>query len=73
MVYLVEKADLPIFIDCGIDDFFIGCNRELHSRLLKAGVAHIYNEKPGRHSWDYWTENLDDHLKFLGIALTENE
>ena len=73
MVYLVEKADLSIFIDCGIDDFFIACNRELHSRLLKACIAHTYNEKPGRHNWDYWTENLDDHLKFLGIVLTENE
>ncbi len=73
MVYLVEKADLPIFIDCGIDDFFIECNRELHSRLLKIGVEHKYNEKPGRHNWDYWTKNLDDHLEFLGIALTENE
>ena len=73
MVYLVEKSDLPIYIDCGIDDFFITCNRELHSRLLKAGVAHIYNEKPGRHNWDYWEKNLDDHLEFLSIALTENE
>jgi len=36
-------------------------------------VAHKYNEKPGRHNWDYWTKNLDDHLEFFGIALTENE
>ncbi len=65
MIPAFKKAHLALMIDCGTDDFFIGSNRQLHRALLKAGVAHDYVERPGRHSWKYWTNALEYHLLFF--------
>ena len=70
MVSLIENKNLNIFIDCGINDFFIDCNRSLHKNLLIAGVNHHYTEKKGIHNWDYWINNIDDHLQFLSLHLS---
>lgn len=60
-----QKAHLAFMIDCGVDDFFITVNRRLHQKLIKAKVAHDYVERPGRHSWKYWTNALEYHLLFF--------
>lgn len=54
-----------IIIDCGVDDFTIITNRETHQRLIELGIAHDYYERPGGHSWDYWTDALEYHLLFF--------
>jgi len=54
-----------LMIDDGVDDIFIGVNRTLHKNLLKRGIPHDYVERPGRHSWDYWTRALKYHLLFF--------
>lgn len=54
-----------LLVDCGVDDIFIDNNRTLHQRLTTAGIEHQYWEKPGRHSWDYWTATLPGHLEFF--------
>jgi len=54
-----------LIIDCGIDDFIIGVNREMHKRLIELGVSHDYYERPGGHSWDYWTNALEYHLLYF--------
>ena len=64
-VSMLKKARLALMIDCGVDDFFIGINRQLHQKLLKAQVDHDYVERPGRHSWDYWVNALEFHLLFF--------
>lgn len=57
---IVNMADkigpgvLPMIIDCGVDDFFIGINRELHQTLLQKQIPHDYIERPGSHNWSYW-------------------
>ena len=65
MISLFRKAELPLFIDCGVKDIFIGINRRLHKKLLDAGVDHEYIERPGGHSWSYWTNALEYHLLFF--------
>ena len=68
MVHLVKNKNLSIFIDCGFDDFFIDINRSLHHRLIDKNISHFYVEKPGGHNWDYWTNTLDEHLRFFENA-----
>lgn len=51
--------------DCGVDDIFISANRALHMALQDAGIAHVYEELPGGHDWDYWRTNLERSLLFF--------
>lgn len=62
MVDVIKKNAIPIIIDCGVDDFLIDANRELHNRLLYAGVSHDYTERPGAHTWPYWENSLPYHV-----------
>ena len=68
MVEMIPEGFMPILIDCGYDDFFIDINRTLHNRLIEKNVPHTYIEKPGGHNWDYWTNTLDEHLRFFENA-----
>jgi len=72
MVDAIKKNGMPITIDCGVDDFLIDANRELHRRLLYNGVAHDYTERPGAHTWEYWQNSLPYHLLFFQKVLRAN-
>jgi S-formylglutathione hydrolase FrmB len=72
MVDVIKKNAMPIIIDCGVDDFLIDANRELHSRLLYAGVSHDYTERPGAHTWPYWENSLPYHVLFFQKILKNN-
>jgi S-formylglutathione hydrolase FrmB len=72
MVDVIKKNAMPIIIDCGIDDFLIDANRELHNRLLYAGVLHDYTERPGAHTWSYWENALPYHVLFFHNILKKN-
>ncbi len=62
--------ELPPFrFDCGTEDFLLEVNRELHAGLTAAGIAHIYQEFPGGHTWPYWETHLADTLGFFGSVL----
>jgi predicted esterase len=52
----------PMRIDCGAKDVWAGANRALAAALTAAGVDHVFEEKPGGHSWDYWTARLPEHV-----------
>jgi len=65
MIGQLKKAELSLIIDCGVDDFFIDINRRLHQKLMKNNIDHHYIERPGKHSWEYWTNALDYHLLFF--------
>ena len=58
-----------IVIRCGDEDFFIDINRELHEKMLEAGIKHTYIERPGRHDWDYWREEIKFQLLFFSNYL----
>ena len=64
----LKPGQLNITIDCGIDDFFIDVNRNLHKKLLDAGIAHDYTERPGKHNWQYWTNSVLYHILFFNEA-----
>ena len=61
-------AKTNIIFDCGISDFFIEPNRELHKKLLSLNIEHTYMERPGNHSWVYWR----DSIKYQTLFFNEN-
>jgi S-formylglutathione hydrolase FrmB len=64
MTHLIPE-NLPMIIDCGIDDFFMPVNRALHEKLLKHKIPHDYIERPGDHNWEYWANATRFQLLFF--------
>lgn len=65
-------AVLPVItFDCGVDDFTLDGNRELHAHMEEIGLPHTYLEFPGAHTWDYWDEHVQEalvqHARVLGF------
>ena len=69
LVDQLKGKGISLLIDCGTDDFLIETNRQMHTLLLQAGIPHEYTERPGAHTWTYWTEALPVHLAFLNKRL----
>jgi S-formylglutathione hydrolase FrmB len=65
MLGLVETNNLNLIIDCGVDDFFIDVNRELHKKMLVLKIKHDYIERPGKHNIEYWENSLKFQLLFF--------
>lgn len=65
LIPTIKPNQLNIVIDCGVDDFFIGVNREFHEELLKHKIPHDYTERPGRHTHPYWRNSLRHHLLYF--------
>lgn len=65
MVPQLKASGLHLIIDCGVDDFLIEDNRELHRRLVYEKVPHEYTERPGAHTWTYWGNALEHHLLYF--------
>ncbi|OAZ04924.1 alpha/beta hydrolase [Flavobacterium succinicans] len=61
----IKSNKLPLVLDCGVDDFLIEPNRELHRRLLYNKIEHDYTERPGAHTWEYWENALPFHVLFF--------
>lgn len=72
MVDKMKTNGLKIIIDCGVDDFLIEPNRELHHRLVYNNTPHEYTERPGAHTWDYWENSLPSHVLFFSKVLKQN-
>ncbi|MES2148914.1 MAG: alpha/beta hydrolase family protein [Pseudomonadota bacterium] len=64
-------AGIDLAIDCGVDDFFVPSNRALHQRLLELKVAHDYSERPGGHSWDYWSNAIKYQVLYFSTKFKE--
>ena len=65
MVPQIKNSPVTFLFDCGVDDFLIEHNRELHRRLVAEKVPHTYAERPGAHTWAYWGDALPYHLLFF--------
>ncbi|WP_297335016.1 alpha/beta hydrolase family protein [Algoriphagus sp.] len=65
----LKRNQTALIIDCGVDDFLIDTNRQLHELLLENETPHDYIERPGAHTWQYWTEALPVHLLFISKYL----
>lgn len=72
MVDKIKTNKLALIIDCGVDDFLIEPNRELHRRLVYAKVAHDYTERPGAHTWEYWENALPYQILFFSKIFKSN-
>ncbi|WP_420150644.1 alpha/beta hydrolase [Spirosoma sp.] len=68
----LKANGLPLIIDCGVDDFLIEPNRELHRRLVYNKTPHNYSEYPGAHTWEYWENSLPYHVLFFSKILKGN-
>lgn len=72
LVDQMQRNNLPLIIDCGVDDGLLEINREVHRRLLYNHTPHDYTERPGGHTWPYWQNALPYQVQFLQQVLREN-
>ena len=68
----IDQNQLPLIIDCGVDDFLIEINREFHRRLVYQHTPHDYTERPGAHTWEYWQNALPYQVLFFRKVLAAN-
>lgn len=66
-----KTGEIKLIIDCGTSDFFLAVNRDMHERLLEAGIPHEYTERPGGHTGSYWGSAVDFQLLFFSKAFQE--
>ena len=67
-----KLSQIPLIIDCGIQDRFIEVNRKLHRDLIDAGVAHDYIERFGGHNWEYWGNAIHYQVLFFSRFFNGN-
>lgn len=72
MLELIQSNNLKLIIDCGVDDFFIDVNRELHQKMLSLKIDHDYIERPGQHNIQYWENSLKFQLLFFHNFFNSN-
>jgi putative tributyrin esterase len=68
-INVYKEHNIRLIIDCGVNDFLIEPNRELHRRLVFEGISHDYTERDGGHSWPYWENALPYHMLFFASLL----
>jgi len=61
----LHNGDLHLIIDCGVADFFLQVNRNLHQKLLEKKIDHDYIERPGGHNHDYWNNSIDYQVLYF--------
>lgn len=64
-LYLLKSNSLAMIIDCGVSDFFIAVNRQLHEKMLYLNINHDYIERPGTHNREYWDNALQYQVLFF--------
>lgn len=68
VVNMVPRLSLgkpELIIDCGLGDFFLQTNRDMHRRLIEANFPHDYTERSGEHNSGYWSSAVDYQLLFF--------
>ena len=73
MIHLLKPTKLKLIFDCGVDDFFYDANKRMHEKLAKNNIAHHYIERPGAHSWEYWSESIKYQILFFSEFFKSNE
>jgi S-formylglutathione hydrolase FrmB len=61
----VLPGGIRLAIECGLDDYLLNVNRNVHKRLTEQGIAHDYAERPGKHAWIYWQNAIEYQLLFF--------
>lgn len=68
----LQNNDLKIIFDCGLGDFFLQVNRNLHQKLIEKKIDHDYTERPGEHNWEYWNNSVKYQLLFFHEFFRKN-
>ncbi|MEM9546218.1 MAG: alpha/beta hydrolase-fold protein [Bacteroidota bacterium] len=55
----------PARFDCGLDDYLLIPNQELHKFLMHSNIPHEYQEFPGGHNWNYWQDKIKLTYRFF--------
>lgn len=71
MVDVLSKGQLNMMIDCGVDDFFLKVNRQLHEKLVTMKIPHEYIEREGGHTRNYWANSVDYHFFYFKRMFTQ--
>jgi S-formylglutathione hydrolase FrmB len=66
------NAHIALTIDCGVNDSLVESNRMLHERLVQLGVPHDYAERPGGHTWKYWSNAVQYQVLFFASTFRHN-
>ena len=61
----LKNGELALIFDCGYEDFFYQVNLNLHEKLLKLGVGHDFQVRPGAHNSAYWAISLPSQMLFF--------
>ncbi len=69
----LQNNELAIVFDCGVDDFFLTVNRNLHQKLTDKKISHDYIERPGGHEWNYWNNSVKYQLLFFKEYFRKNK
>ncbi len=67
----LKNGELRLIFDCGLDDFFLEVNRNLHTKLTANKVGHDYIERPGMHNAAYWRNSIDYQLLYFSKFFKE--
>lgn len=59
------STSASFMFDCGLSDFFLEVNRDLHRVMNERGIHHSYLEREGTHNWAYWRVSVVEHLRFF--------
>jgi S-formylglutathione hydrolase FrmB len=73
MIYLLKGNNLKLIFDCGVDDFFYDVNKRMHEKLMERNIPHDYIERPGNHSWEYWSNSIKQQFVFFNTFFMSNE
>lgn len=68
-----ESNRPQLYFNCGTEDYLYHFNVEFDRYLTELGYSHEYEQYPGEHNWEYWTEHLEDALLFIEKAFTPKD
>ncbi len=68
MLHLMAGKTIPVFIDCGRQDFFYPVNLRLHQKMDELNIPHHYHSMPGAHNWAYVNQSLNYQFAFFNEA-----
>ena len=69
----ISTKGIKLIFDCGVNDFLIQHNRDLHAKLNTQKVPHDYIERPGAHTWAYWSNAVAYQLLFFRKFFDEKQ
>jgi enterochelin esterase-like enzyme len=73
MTKTLALGKLDLWIDIGQADPWSKLAEQFNGELSTLGIAHQWHEWSGDHSASYWSQHLDEYLRFYGSSLASHE